>query len=351
MTAQYLSSTSGWIHNMDASGNMVVDFYANPNKFPLLKYTQIVPVKKPAGKYMRITREEAGRLLDANINDYLWADGNVAPEGTIEEKQEYLNFTCERRTYPWIVGNILAENADTDVPRQRERIAGEKAMRARTQLVYNALTTSGNWDATHILDVTDNTDIEGVLGAWDESTTSRKDIYRSLTYGMELILQDTLNGIDVEKDLHLVISSEAARRLGMCQEIVDMVKASPEALAQIRGELPGGYVRYGLPAKLYGVDLVVDDTYKVTSARGASSTARSQIWSRLYAFLLARPGALVATEGSAPFSTISWFAYKQLENWRKDDKDNERQQGRVQDFGSAEMPAPVSGIWFQNITA
>jgi hypothetical protein len=146
-----------------------------------------------------------------------------------------------------------------------------------------------------------------------------------------------------------VLSSQAAQLLGKVQEIVDMVKGSPEAFAQVKGELPGGYVRYGLPAKLYGYTLEIEDTYILTSPPGSNASVRSPIWSPTYAFLLARPGALVAPEASPPFSTVCWFAYEEMQTWTKDDVDNKRFLGRVEDYGVAEMVAAVAGIWFQNI--
>jgi hypothetical protein len=352
MAPAYPSSTNVFIWDQTASGGMVVDYSRNPKDYPVNGYVQIQPAKKPAGKYLRVTREVAGRIRSSGADEFIWYDGDPAPEGLENlESFAWQNFFCVRRAFPFRIGNITAEAAGWDIVQQHAGIMAQLAMATRTQLVYNALTTTANWDASHIVDVTNNAVIPGVSGNWAESLTSRKDIQRSISWGIEKVLADTLNGVtNPEENMMLTISSEAARRLAVSQEIVDYIKGSPDALAQVRGELPGGNVRHNLPGKLFGVGLKVEDTYKVTTRKGSNTQTRSQIWSPSYAFLTSRPGGLVGIAGAPSFSTMVWLAYKEMEVWKKDDKDNERTLGRVVDFGVAAVVAPTSGIWFQNIT-
>ena len=85
------------------------------------------------------------------------------------------------------------------------------------------------------------------------------DIKRSIAHACETILDDTLAGVDLD-DLMLVMSTGCAKEIGLSQELVDYIKGSPEALAQVRGELPNYNAIYGLPARLYGIPVVVEKT-------------------------------------------------------------------------------------------
>jgi hypothetical protein len=165
------------------------------------------------------------------------------------------------------MGNLTSENADWDIISQHSNIKARQAMTARTQLAVTALTTTANYDASHVLDVTA---ISGNVGSWAVSTTARQDIKRSLMTAAELILDATLSVVR-PKDLRLVISSSLASKLALTQEIVDYLKGSPHALAMVKGEIEGGRnVMYGLPNDLYGFELFVEDTRKVTSRKGAT---------------------------------------------------------------------------------
>ena len=57
MTAVNPSPTSVVVPNMEATNRLIVDFARNINEFPVLRYTQIVPVKSITGLYLRMTVE------------------------------------------------------------------------------------------------------------------------------------------------------------------------------------------------------------------------------------------------------------------------------------------------------
>lgn len=216
-------------------------------------------------------------------------------------------------------------------------------MTARTQLAVTALTTTANYPADHVMDVTA---ISGNTGNWAQSTTARQDIKRSLITATEKILDDTLSAIDPES-LQLVINSALAGMVSECQEIVDYIKGSPEAYAQVRGELPNRNKFYGLPERLYGFPVVVEDTRKVTTRKG-QTTARSQILPTATPFLAARPGELVGVAEAPNFSTCVIFAQEEMTVETMEDVNNRRVVGRVVENVVAKIVAPVSGVLFTN---
>lgn len=339
------SGYNTFIRDHDASNKMVVDFARNISKFALNKYVQIVPVKKVAGYFLRMTVEEAGRILHSDLRNFLWYDGQEAPTGVDgTESFDYLPFTCTRYAYPFQLGNLTVDQASWNIVAQHASIKARQAMTARTQLCITQLTTAGNYDASHVIDVTT---LAGNTGKWAVSTTARQDIKRSLQAAAEIILDDTLAAVEPE-DLVIVINSALAAQLTQCQEIADYIKASPEALAQVRGELSGSNTLYGLPDKLYGFPVIVEKTRKVTSVKGAATVSRSQILPTATPLMVARPGGLVGVADAPNFSTCVLFALEEMTTETKVDADNRRTTGRVVENVTAAVVAPTSGVLFQN---
>ena len=344
MPATFPGGQNTFVPNHEASGKLVVDFSRNPKKFDLNKYVQVVPVKQTIGYYLLMTVEEAGRIINTNLSDFAWPDGNDAPTGTDgTESFVWQPFRTERFNYSAKLGDIAAGQADWDILNQHAAIKAQQAMTARSQKVLTALTTTGNYAASHTSAVAS---ITGNTGTWAASTTARQDIKRSLNYAADLILRDTLAGVDVN-DLQIVLSPTCASSVALSQEIVDHIKGSPEALAQIRGELPGQNAIFGLPNRLYGFNVVVEKTVKVTSKKGATR-ATSYVLGSTTPFMCARPGGLVGVAGAPSFSTCTVFVYEQdeLSVETLDDRINRRKLIRVIDNFHAVMTAPVSGFLF-----
>lgn len=332
-----------FIPNHEATGNLVINFSRNPNKFALNRYAQIVPVKQTIGYYMNITVEEAGRIVDSDLSNLAWPDGNDAPTG--EDGTEYFNFLqyiCQRIAPTFRLGEMGVQQATWDVVAQHAAIKAQQAMTARTQRAMNQVQDSSKW-GTHTSAVSS---ISGNTGNWLQSTTARQDIKRSLNFAAESILDDTLGAVE-PSEISLVIGSGMAKSLAETQEIVDYIKGSPMALAQIRGELPSRNAIYGIPDTLYGFPVEVDITRKVTSRKGATRAATS-VLDNTKPFMCSRPGGMVGVAGAPSFSTISIFVWEKNDMLveTKNDTDNKRVVGRVVDTAAAVVTAPASGYLF-----
>ncbi len=160
---------------------------------------------------------------------------------------------------------------------------------------------------------------------------------------------DTLNAVKLN-DLILVVSPLDAANMAVSQEIVDHIKGSPEALAQIRGDLPGRNVAFGLPDKLYGFPVIVEATVKVTTRKGASSTSRSFVMGQGSPFMCSRPGGLVGLYGAPSFSTGTFFMLEEMTTEWLNDAKNRRTLGSVVENFDFQMTAPVSGFLFTSAT-
>jgi hypothetical protein len=344
MAYAYPSASNVVVPDHAASGKMVIDFGRNINKFTVNQWCQTVPVKKTIGLYMRMTIEEAGRIQQTDLSNFAWPDGSDAPAGNDGlESFEFETFRCERRCFSNPLGDLTIDNADWNIVSQYASIRARQAMTARTQIALNTALTSGNYDATHRLDVTA---IASNSGSWAESTSSRQDIKRSLQTAATLICLDTLEGVDMN-DLIVVVSPVLAAEMSQCQEIVDYLKHSPDALAQIRGDLPGKNIRFGLPDHLYGFPIVVEACPKVTSKKGATRVA-SYIMPASTPFMCARPGGLIGVADAPNFSTHVLFAAEEMTVETIKSVENRKQTIRVVENNCAVTVAPVSGVLFSN---
>jgi hypothetical protein len=350
-TAVSPGGSNTYVKNHQATGNLVISFSRNPKDFPFARYVQYRPVKKDAGYYLQITAENAARVVGSNLNEFVWPDGADAPRrnsGT--ELFKFLDYKTVRTAPDFTLGWKSRDQADWNIQDQEVQFHTHQAMTLRGVGIGSALETTGNWDASHILDVDDGTtDVPGNTGSWELSTSQRQDIKRSLNVARGLIHKHTL-GVVKRRDLQLVVNPNTAMRLGESQEIIDFVKQAPESWKMIQGDLSGLNAEWGMPDKIYNIPIVVDDTVVVTSARGATTPTYGYNLSDGNGFLISRPGALMANAVSGPsFSTIMGFFYEELTVETKDDPDNRRSNGRVVDDVAWVMTAPVSGCFLRGL--
>jgi hypothetical protein len=350
-TAVYPGGSNTYVKNHAATGNLVVSFSRNPSKFAFARYVQYRKVTKDAGYYLRITAENAARAVGGNLKEFVWPDGGDAPRrnsGT--ELFNFLDYKTTRTAPDFTLGWKSRDQADWSIQDTETQFHVHQAMTLRGVGIGSALEATGNWDSSHILDVDDGTtDVPGNTGSWELSTSQRQDIKRSLNVANGLIHKHTL-GVVQRNDLQLVINPNTAARLGESQEIIDFVKQAPDSWKMLQGELSGLNSQWGMPDKIYGIPVVVDDTVVVTTARGATTPTYTYTITDGNGFLISRPGGLVSNAATGPsFSTIMGFFYEELTVETKDDPDNRRVNGRVVDDVAWEMVAPVSGCFLRGL--
>jgi len=347
-TAVFPGGANTFVKDHRATGQLAVDFSRNVSDFALNKYIQLRKVDKETGYYLVMTVEEAGRLLNTDLRDFVWHDGQERPlrnEGN--ESFAFNDYRTIRYDYGFNLGDKSVNQAGWDIVGTHSRIKAQQAMTARTQLVKTELDKIGDGSeggaATHTSTVAS---ITGNTGTWAQSTTQRQDIKRSLNFAANLIIKDTLAAVK-ETDLILVMSPDLAIEVAEAQEIVDHIKHSDLALAQVRGDqqFANPNARFGLPAKLYGFDVSIEDAVKTTNKKGAAA-ARSYVHDTATSYMVARPGDLVAPSGGPAFSTCMVFAYEEMTVETLRDDRNRRQEGHVVDDIDAVLTAPVTGFKF-----
>lgn len=343
MAAGFPSGTNTYVPSYEASGHMIVSYSRNPKDFPINEYVTLTPVKKSTGYYLKITAEQAARVLHADLSDHIWHDGNDAPSDNAgAESFEFKPFLTERYEYGFKLGYKAQDQADWKILSSHSAIQAQQAMTARTVLALSKLTNTSNYDSSHTATATA---LAG--GKWDAGAAATPYLKDSLLAAAQVVHKDTL-GVVGPKDLVLVLNPVAARKIATSEELMDQFKQAPFTKDWVT-QSENRNARWGLPEYIYGFKVVVEDVVKVTSAKGATK-ATSYAMSDTIALLVARPGGLVGTEGSASFSTGHIFTYEEMTVEQKDDPDSRRTRGRIVDDFGVEIVAPASGFVFTAIT-
>lgn len=347
---QYPGQSNTYVKNFEASNRLITQFSRNVKDFPINQYVQYQNITQDTGYYLRLSVEQAGRLKDGKLDKHIWPDGADRPEHNDSTTAfNWIDFRSQRYAFPCTLGWKSKKQASWDIEDSELASQAQLAMTARTRRVHTVLSNTGLWDSTHIADVTA---ITGNTGRWDQSTSGRSDIKRSLNYAQNLIRLHTLAVVKKKKDMQLVMNPTTARKISESQEIINAVIQSRFAMDHMKND-ESQFDEYGLPSRLYGFKVVVEDTVMVTSARNASTTVYDDVCEDGVVYLLSRPGGLVSRSANngVNYSTVMLFNYEDMTTETKDDSDNRRTKINIVDDTAEELTAPVSGFRFENVVA
>ncbi len=146
MPTSTIGPNTGYIPDHAATNGLVVDYSRNPSSFGLPNYAQYVPVTKTEGRYVEMTVEVAGRILNTDLADFFWPDEGDAPTGYGNlETFQWQSYVTKRYAFPFRMGELAAEQASWDVLASHGRYSAQRCMTARTQAAITVATTSGNY--------------------------------------------------------------------------------------------------------------------------------------------------------------------------------------------------------------
>lgn len=345
MTAAFPSGSNTFVQSFEASGKLISGFSRNIADFPINTWCKQIPVKKTAGYYLRITAENAARIVNTNLSDFIWPDGHEAQIGNDNaESFEFKQYSTIRYAYPFNLGDLAVQQADWPILAIHAAMAGQQAMTARTVSVGAFLTTAGNWEGYT------STATATVGGLWDVSGASDKFILKSFNYVDRKIGQNTI-GVVKRKDIICLVNPDTAHQMAETEEFRDMLKQSQFALGQVRGDIASQNGRWMMPDMVYGMNFLVDDTWRITSRKGASAVAGTYAIPNNVAIFCSRPGGLVGMEGIPDFSTFQLFMQEEMTVETKHDPDNRRSKGRVVENFDVKMVSPASGWYLTAVTS
>ena len=317
-----------------ATGALQVEFTRTVNSFALSRYAQIVPTSKMTGFYLRQDVTDNARIPDTK--EFVWPLGNDRPTGK-QNSFDFIQYITERYAYPFYIPQETANQAAWDVVAQHARSKAQLAMTARTIRAASVLSTSGNWGGNYVATAATS---PISAGSWTGSTAANGFIQKTIQSVMRQVSLSS-GGAVSPSQLIMVISPTVAQIVSQAPETKEYVKNYPAALSFYQGS--DTFSRWGIPPTLFGLgDVVVDDSVRVTSKKGASTLTSSYVYGN-GAYFLSRPGGLVGVEGAASFSTLQIFAYEDMTVEQFNDPMNRRLEGRVIDNSVAAVVAPVGG--------
>lgn len=317
-----------------ATGALQVEFTRTINSFALSRYATLVPTTKMTGYYLRQDVTDNVRVTD--VNEFVWPLGNDRPTGK-QNSFDFVQYSTQRFAFPFYIPQETTQQAAWDVVAQHARSKAQLAMTRRSMAAASVLSTSGNWSGNYVS--TPGTSPISA-GSWTGSTVVNGYIQKSIQGVMQQVSKSS-GGAVAPNQLIMVISPTVAQIISQAPETKDYVKNNPFTLQFYQGS--DTFSRWGIPPTLFGLgDVVVDDSVKVTSKKGASSTTSSYVLGT-GAYFVSRPGGLVGVEGANSFSTLQIFAYEDMTVEQFNDPLNRRVEGRVIDNSVPAIVAPVSG--------
>lgn len=300
-----------YVPNHEASGGLLVGFSRNKEDFPVNNYCQLFPSAQMFGVYAAYTSRNAARIISPTDAEHVWADGDPRPPGLNNlESFLFLTYKCVRRAYTFTLGDLTVEQMSFDLLMAYSRDMAQQMMTARTMLVQAALSGTSWGSNTAAVD-------GGILASgqnWTNggnnqySTASGPNILLSIQQGIQAVHKQTIGTVREDK-LALVVNPPTAQGMAASAEIRDYIKQDQFALGQVKGNIPGQNAIWGLPDRLYGVKLIVEDAVRVSSRKGEADVI-GYVMPNNIAYLLAVDGDLVGIAGHRSFSNIQLFFYK-----------------------------------------
>lgn len=322
--------------NWSATGLLQAEYTRTQNSFALTKYAQLVPVNASSGWYPRINPVDAFRISSANQNR--WAEGSDAPTGK-DQQVEWVQYTTARYAYPFQFSTKTAQQAAWDIVASHARQKAQLAMTDRARAVITALTTSGNWPTGNYF-ATAGAVTGG--GSWSSSSTTERYIEHTIRGVCQAISKAT-GGVVGPKDINLVINPVQASNMAMTAEIQAYVVNNVNTINYQTGDEM--YDLWGLPKRLFGVNVVVEDTVINTSIQGASSQTQGYVLGDAVAVFTTRIGGVVENQAGPTLTTVQVNAFEDMTVEQMDDTWNRTVKGRVvQDF-AVTLPANLSGAY------
>lgn len=312
-------------------------------EWPINRYVPFVKVDKQVGYYVQMKNDNQVRITSQD--QFFWADGNDAPKylGTGGDSFEFLPYTAARYAYTQELGYLAVEQGSWDILGQATRMRASQGFTARSLRVANAITLSTNYPSANYA----ATATAAGAGAWTSAASATPYILETVQKARTVINQQT-NGVVQLNDIKCIMNPNTANTVRKSAEFIDFLKQSPEALALWDGVNYNSL--WGMPANLYGLELVIDNTMYTSDPVGtASPTKTFTIPDNTVAFLT-KQNAISPSVGKA-FSTFEILGYSDFEVFVNNDNVNRRYGIQVVENTAEVVFSGQSGYLVANVAA
>lgn len=292
-------------YSAELTTRLNVEYVRNWKEFPFLMMSSRTTIPTPSFLYKRTDPAAQGRVL-SNPQAYEFPDGQERPNNGQENQSvhDFVQVNAKRYSFSYYVGDLTQEfSADDEVQRAINNLGGVAAT-SMADVWYTALAASGNHLSTHV-----DTATNWGGGLWGSATSANRYIQKSLMAIRKIIRKDTLNGVGAD-DLILLVGPDVADGMSRSQEIADTLIRTDSYKDYLQFEMFRNQLdTYGLPPKLYGYTLIVDDFVKET-ARPLATASKSFFAGSNTAYVVTKADALKGQNGNTSFSSMHIFEPK-----------------------------------------
>lgn len=343
MADMYAGPGNVFVPAFDAQAKLIISYSRDPKKYAINNLMTVTTTDKTIGKYLRIKPETQGQVNSNTSAASRWADGAARPIQLSGGQQfDFLEYFQDRYIESFPIGWATEEQAVWDIVQSQTGALANRLMSLRALDFYTVLQASGSY-------ATGNTDTATTAGGgkWDVATSTNRYIQKSLRYGVQKIVKATMNAVSAD-DLVLVLGPEVAGQMAESAEIADYLAQNPDATRYIEGELfKNQLANYGLPPRLYGINIVVDPLVLDSAALGATSS-KAFAPGDTSAYLIARPGSINGNDGGSSYSFVHNFMWRkgEMEVEVIDDPVNKRKLLSVSEWRAIKAVAKEAGFLY-----
>jgi hypothetical protein len=309
-TPAYPGAQGGYIPQFlgGETANLIVSYSRDVKKFAVNRLATVTPVDKMTGYFPRLNPEAMARIYN-DPDEAVWPDGQSRPTGP-QNKQDYsiVQYSTIRRGETYPLGYQERDQAQLPLRAAGLDVLAFRAMTRRAVAFYQKSLSTSYYLSTHQSSVAT---ITGGSNKWSDATGTNPYIFQSLNYAATVINKATLGSVKMS-DLTLVLTPQAAWKTAATQEVREYLARSQFALDQIRGDKPGQNANWGLPDKLYGMTVEVDETMQNTGNRLAAAS-NAYVGPDTSAVIMLPPGKSPAGQVSSSFSSWHFFVYQKEE--------------------------------------
>jgi hypothetical protein len=347
MAYSFTSATNGFIAGFSGgmTEKLIVDYARDYKKCPVVGLADIVTSDVPAGFFPRIKPDPQAQLIDSP-NAYLWPDNTTSPDQEDSRRQhEFQEWAAKRYQYSCWIGDLEKQFTAWDIEAQVLNDLGNKAMLNRSKLFYTLVSTAGtytNAGGTGINHTASATSLGG--GTWGAGSSANRYIQKTFAAVLQAIDKATVNGVLPMDDIWCVVSPTVADVMARSQELADGYHRQQDFSEYMQYDLyKNQLARYGLPPKLYGINVLVDPWIERTTKIGATET-KSFVAGTNAAYFITKPGGIKSASGGRAFGSVAFFTVKgeemrtEVVDWPID----RRKKVMVTDMLDCQMVAPAA---------
>jgi len=298
-----ISGTNTYVPNSESTGGLIIGFARNESKYPVMEYMQNKEVKNTRGFYATYQSEQQARLSSSDFARFAWARGAAAPTGFDEtENIGWDEYYTSRFAIPFGLPEDAVDQADHDTLAFHKKQAAQRMMTLISKMAATAL-EAADWASVGATDTATN--LGG--GLMSAGTDANPYIHNTITAALAKIVLNTTGAIDFS-DLMFVCNPDVAQALAKAQEIFKYHGNSVYAYPFTERD-PKLLNKWGLPPRIAGLKVVVDDTVIYPTKRGGTQAPTWTLPANT-AYILARPGGVSSAAGGPAFSTLTRFWYR-----------------------------------------